>query len=274
MSKKESLLQERLNGVQNIQRERCAKCGNCCAHGSCSVLPVDIEPFTVENVMREIEVGKYCVDLEVIRCGVTLSGLHTRECDSSIIDIYKPHTRCALLGEGGCNFDDITRPAFALAFVPGDPCKKMITDEDYFKMWFMEQDAMEQVVRICSGGKSPLQLMLEHFDKVAMEIYEMLLNKTKSRDYSGSYMASVVSGENLYKKIIRIANSQGTTERIVVRLVNLEADVQTAMQDPRGHDIAEKLLRFNAYGMLRKFSSLASKDEKIVACLEFNKMWQ
>lgn len=274
MSKKEELLQKRLNGVKNnIQRERCAKCGNCCAHGSCSVLPVDIEPFTVENVMREIESGKYCIDLEVIHCGVTLSGLHVRECGSNTIDIYKPHTRCALLGEGGCDLDDITRPAFALAFVPGDPCKGMITDADYFKMWSAEQGAMEQVIRICSGGKSSLQLMLEHFDKVAMEIYEMLLNKTKSRDYSNSYMASAVSGENLYKKVIRIANSQRTTDLIVERLVNLQGDVQTAMQDPEGHEIAERLLRFNAYGMLSKASWFASIEEKIEACLKYNKMY-
>lgn len=273
MSKKELLLQERLNGVKNIQRERCAKCAHCCAHGSCAVLPVDIEPFTVENVMREIEAGKYCVDLEVICCGVILAGLHTRECGSNKIDIYKPHTRCAMLGERGCNFEDPDRPAFALALVPGAPCQKMITDDDYFRMWFMEQDAMEQVVRICSGGKSPLQLILEHFDKVAMEIYEMLLNKTKSRDYLDSYMASVATGENLYKKVIRIANSQNTTDSIVERLVNLEADAQTATQDPNGHNLAKRLLRFYVYGMLEKPTFFASPEEKIAACLNYNKMY-
>lgn len=272
MNKKE-FLQERLNGIEYIQPEKCAKCGECCKHGSCSVLPMDIEPFTVENVMREIEMGKYSIDLEVIHCGVTLSGLHVRECGSGTIDIYKPHTQCTLLTEKGCMLNEITRPAMALAFMPGDPCEGKISDEEYFQMWAREQDIMEQVIKICSGGKSSLQLVLEHFDKVAMEIYEMLLNKTKARNYSDSYMAAVASGENLYKKIIRIANSQSTTDRIVERLVNLEADKQTAIQDKNGHYLAEELLLFNAYGMLKKFSCVASVEEKIEACLEYNKRY-
>lgn len=272
MNKKE-FLQERLKGVEYIQPEKCAQCKNCCVHGSCSVLPIDIEPFTVENVMKEIEIGKYSIDMEVICGGVILAGLHVRECGGNTIDIYRPHTKCTLLRENGCLLDAESRPVFALTFVPGNPCKRMISDREYFKMWSAERDIMEHVVKNCSSGKSPLQLMLEHFDTVALEIYKMLLNKTKSRDYFDVYMASVALEENLYDKIIRIANSEGTTDNIVERLVNLEGDLQTNIEDPFGQKLAQGLLHPNAYKMLRNFPLFASIEEKVEACLEYNKMY-
>lgn len=272
MNKKE-FLQKRLNGIEYIQPERCALCKNCCICGSCSVLPMDIEPFTVENVMSEIKVGKYSVSLEVLPNGNIFSDIHVRECGSNIIDIYKPHTKCDMLKENGCSLSKESRPIMALAVVPGFPCRNMISDKEYFQMWLVQQHTMEQVVKICSEGKSPLQLMLEHFDKVAMEIYGVLLNKTIARDYSDSYMASVVSGENLYEKIIRISNSQGTTDRIIERLVDLESNVQTFLQDSNGHNLAKRMLRPYAYRMLDKHPLYASSEEKIAACLKYNKMY-
>lgn len=272
--KKKEFLQKRLEGVEYIQSEKCAGCRKCCENCGCSVLPMDIEPFSATSVIKEIDEGKYSIELEVRGYGVPFLGLHARECDSDIIDIYKPHTRCALLTEKGCTFEEEEdRPAFALAFVPGNPCEKMISNEEYYQMWGEEQVIMEEVLRHFSNGKSSLQVMQEHFDKVAMEIYEMLLNKTESKDYYHIVKASIRMGENLYKKIIRISNSEETTSDIIARLVNLEADKQITTQDRNGHDLAKKLLQFDAYGMLDKFSWAASVEEKIAACLEYNKMY-
>lgn len=269
MNKKE-FLRERLKGIDYIQSEKCAGCRKCCENCGCSVLPMDIEPFSTTSVIKEIDAGKYSIALEVLGCGVTFLGLQARECDSGIIDIYKPHTRCALLTEQGCMFDEEDRPAFALAFVPGNPCEKKISNEEYYQMWGEEQVIMEEVLRHFSNGKSSSQVMHEHFDKVAMEIYEMLLNKTKSRDYFRIVKASIMMGENLYRKIIRISNSEGTTSDIIARLVNLEADKQISTQDRNGYDLAKKLLQFDAYGMLDKSSWVASIEEKVAACIEYN----
>lgn len=272
MSKKE-FLQERLKGFEYIQPEKCAKCHKCCEAGGCVVLPMDIEPFSVENVIKEIRIGKFSISVEVLRRGLTFLMLNARECDSNGIDIFKPHTRCAILTSKGCGLDEVNRPAFALALVPGDPCKRMIDDDELLQMWLMKQDVMEQVLKILSGGKSTLQILLEHFESSAKEIYEMLLSKTKVKDFSLTCKAAVVLGENLYAKIIRIANSEGTTDSIVAKLVNLEDDLQNAIEYPSEYEIAKALLRFGVYHMLEKPPMFASATEKIEACLKYNKMY-
>lgn len=272
MSKKE-FLQERLKGLEYVQPEKCAKCHKCCEAGGCAVLPMDIEPFTVENVMKEINLGKFSISVEVLTRDVIFLTLNARECDSNGIDIFKSHTRCSLLTQKGCGLDRVNRPAFALALVPGDPCKRMIDDDELLQMWSKEQEVMEQVLKICSGGKSSLRVLHEHFDRTAKEIYEMLLSKKTVKDFSNTCKAAVVFGESLYAKIIRIANSEETTNNIVAKLVKLEDDVQTAIKEPKVHEIAKALLRFEAYRMLEKPPIFASATEKIEACLRYNKMY-
>lgn len=270
---KEEFFQTRFKGIEFVQPKKCAQCTeSCCQKGSCMLLPMDIDPFSVENVIEKIDTGKFSITATVLKDKRIQLRLHSREIDSEVLDINKPHTQCSLLTPTGCSLSIEERPSYALTLIPGDSgsgsCKQAMYPSEVSKMWDEVQDTMETVLVHYSGGKNSRQVVIESFDKVANDIYQNLLYGSPFKNYSHIVTNSILFGENLYDKIMILSKSAGTTARVLLQLVSLESN----RKDYNGNDLAQYLLHFGTYDRL-KIPIVASITEKFEACLEYNRIY-
>ena len=273
---KKDFLQIRLKGIDYIQSEKCTHCTrSCCEAGGCLLLPMDIEPFSTKNVIKHIDTGKFSIIARFFPVMNYQLRLQSREIDSDVFDINKPHTQCALLSLTGCSLSEEERPTYALTLIPGDygygSCRQAVSQSEIANMWHKVQRTMQEVVEYYSGGKDSLKVVLESFDKVAIDIYQTLLDASSFKKYSSIVKNSIVFGQDLYEKLIRISKVAGTTDAVILKLVELENNGK--FKDYNGYDLARRLLQYRAYGRLQKPIHHASIEEKVQACIEFNQLY-
>ena len=273
MTKKE-FLRIHLNNKNYINHKTCSQCSKCCNSSGCALLPLDIEPFSTENVIRYIDTGKYSIMARIFSKKNIHICLQSREINGDIFQINKPHKKCALLTEKGCLFSDEERPTYALNLIPGyygyGSCCQSLDDEIFYNMWNSVQNIMEEVVQHYSR-KSSYQVVNESFDEVAKEIYQTLINKENFENYNTIFKNSIKFEVDLYEKIIKISDSAGTTEKVITRLVTLEHNDRS--KDYYGSVLASNLLPNKAYRLLKKPAYYASIEEKIETYLKYNELY-
>lgn len=273
MTKKE-FLKKRIKNINYIDSETCAKCTKCCNDAGCALLPIDIVPFKVEDVIKNIDTGKFSIMARIFSKEEFHLCLQSREIDGDIFQINKPHKKCALLKEKGCLLSDEERPTYALTLIPGSygyGCWQAIDETEYYDMWDSVQNIMEEVVKYYSSGKSTYQVITESFDTAALNIYKTLINGKIFENYNIIFENSIKFGVDLYEKVLKISISEATTEKIISSLIKLEHDA--GYKDYYGSVLAYKLLQFKAYRHLKKPQREASIEDKIQACLKYNELY-
>lgn len=160
MNKKE-YIKRKTRGRKYINYELCSKClDKCCNKSGCHAIPLDVEPFTPENIIRLIDKGIYSISYI---CGYNriIPILRSREVDSGIFNLSDKHKQCSLLGEHGCTLTEDERPSIALLLIPRlhpfheewRDCKLLVKTKEFIKMWSDVTDIMEKVVKHYSNGK-------------------------------------------------------------------------------------------------------------------------
>ena len=141
-------------------------------------MPVDIEPFTVEHIIKLIDSGKYIITIKVCDYNAVLTCLSTREVDDNeVFRISKPHRTCSLLTDKGCDLSEEERPSMALLLVPSENfiCRQLVPSHEIMDCWKRKASIMEKVVQHYSG-KDSYSLAIESFDEVAKKFYYKLIN--------------------------------------------------------------------------------------------------
>lgn len=270
---KQEFLQAWLREEQYIQPEKCKNCRqSCCEEGGCLLLPIDIDPFTVENVIAKLNTGDYSITAVVFSKGDIQFHIQSRETEGEIISINKPHTRCALLKSDGCPLSREERPTYALTLIPGEygpgSCKQAIPREEVRKMWFEVRDVMEEVVAYYSGRKTGKEVVIESFDKAALSIYQSLIGERKFLNYTRVMINATLLQVNMYDKIMEIAKANGTVDNIITTLAKL--DSQKNVRNYNAYDLAWRLLIFGPYRVMENRTDDTSISEKIKACKKYN----
>lgn len=226
MDKKRSFLQRYAKDKRYVCPEICSKCPHkCCENGGCMLMPVDIEPFTVEHIIQLIDSGKYVITIKVYDYNAVLTCLSSREVDDNgVFRINKPHSTCSLLKEKGCSLSEEERPSMALLLVPNEnfTCRQLLPSYEIIDSWKRQASIMKKVVYYYSG-KDSYSLAIESFDEVAKKFYYKLMENELFEEYDESvtcYWAMQLK-INLLDKIMVIANSFGTTTKIINKLVEL-----------------------------------------------------
>lgn len=74
---------------------------------------------------------------------------------------------------------------------------------------------------------------------------------------------------NMYDKIMEIAQSNGTEDKIIRRLVKWESQ-QQILDGYNAYDVAWRLLLFGPYRTMNKDGKNASIAQKVEACRKYN----
>lgn len=226
MGKKEELLQRYAGGTRHVCPEICSKCSNkCCENGGCMLMPIDIEPFTVEHIIQMIDSGKYVIEIKAYDYNAVLADLSTREVDDDgVFRINKPHSACSLLTKKGCDLSEKERPCLGLLLVPdkGLCCKQLVPKNERINSWKQQASIMEKVVQHYAD-KDSYSLAIESFDEVAKKFYYKLMKNELFEKYDESVTCCYARWLqiDLFNKIMVIANSFGTSTKIINNLVEL-----------------------------------------------------
>lgn len=271
---KQEFLQARLGGKKYIQYEKCKHCNpSCCEVGGCLLLPFDIEPFSVENVITQLDTGKYSIRAAIFSKDDIQFHIQSREEGAGIFSISKPHTRCSLLSSSGCTLSEAERPSYALTLIPGDyglgSCKQAVSKQEAKQMWTEVRDVMEAVVEHYAGGKKCIEVVTESLEEAAMDIYQRFLSEKDFPNYSFVMVNAITLQVNMYDKIMEIAQSNGTEDKIIRRLVKWESQ-QQILDGYNAYDVAWRLLLFGPYRTMNKDGKNASIAQKVEACRKYN----
>lgn len=226
MDKKISFLQRYAKDECYVCPELCSKCPHkCCENAGCMLMPVDIQPFTVERIIQLIDSGKYIITIKVYDDNAVFTCLSTREVDDNgVIRISKPHRACSLLKEKGCKLSEEERPSMALLLVPDEnfTCRQLVPSYEITDSWKRQASIMEKVVKHYSG-KDSYSLAIESFDEVVKKFYYKLMKNQLFEKYDESVICCYARRLqiDLFDKIMVIANSFGTSTKIITKLVEL-----------------------------------------------------
>lgn len=162
MNKKE-YIKRKVRHKKYINPELCSTClYPCCKYSGCDALPFDINPFTVENIIKLIDDGIYSITYTFTYDRRVIPVLRSREIGADVFNFSNKHQQCSLLGENGCKLNEDERPTLALLLIPKEHpffdewrmCKSLVKTKEFIKMWDEVSNVMEDVVKHYTKGKS------------------------------------------------------------------------------------------------------------------------
>ena len=170
MNKKE-YIKRKTRGKNYINPQLCSTCLKpCCKSSGCDAIPLDINPFTLEHIIKLIDKGIYSISYTFSYNGEIIPILQSREVDAGVFIFSDEHKPCSLLGEHGCTLSKEERPTMALTLIPKPhlfidewrSCRQLIKTKEFLKLWCQKIDVMDKVVEHYSNGKDIETLYREY----------------------------------------------------------------------------------------------------------------
>lgn len=159
----------------------CVGCGECCLTNACSCVPDEFSEITVKSIEELIDSGKYMItasyDVAVGRRGIPVKAyphISAREanCPEDGVNITMMHSKCTMLGDNGCKFNEDERPVQGLLLIPmGIGCKCFVDTPT--AIWKPYEKVLDEIV-VKRKGKTTQQLFEEELFPLAKELKQKI----------------------------------------------------------------------------------------------------
>lgn len=140
----------------NINKEMCSLCqGVCCKRTGCMYLPEDFESLEYEYLKSRIDegfitiAGFYHTDFLHADEWTYILFLKARNIEQDIVDFTGNKSKCRMLTDTGCGYDDENRPSYGKSLIPtrvGGPCKQPIGRYETRREWTKYQEVLNKLV--------------------------------------------------------------------------------------------------------------------------------
>ena len=153
-TKKEKFIVALENSEPCTNSSICTKCGGaCCKTTPCGMLPHDIgDQISVESVVNALNSGKYMIYLDVKKPkDIIIPTMAAKQTDEGRIKLNFLRKKCALLTLTGCPLSKLERPSMGLSYIPGTPCKQLVSNQALSRSWMTYRHLMASVIKRETG---------------------------------------------------------------------------------------------------------------------------
>ncbi len=225
MTKKEFLL-EKLNIIQsfypNTNLEPFPE--QLCTRHSCSLLPLDIDPFTAENIIDRIDNGLYSIAVMKYNSDY-IPYLVIRNNNSDVFIKNIISGKCSMCTKNGCLFPKDYKPIFSnVAILDNFNLISIVTSLELAELWFRNRNVMNEVISHYSS-ETPEELFYDSLKGFSKCFLEKLLNGESINEYEMATFSKIEDDSTLQFSVLEyitdLANENGQLEELWYILNNL-----------------------------------------------------